>query len=81
MHNNLGIVLAGQGATAAAVEHYRRALRIYDKLLAPNDPQLATALENYAATLRALNRDTEAAQIETRAKQVRAEKSTRFKKP
>jgi len=70
--DDLASLYYDQGKFTPAAQAYQRALAIYEKRLGPNDAQLATSLENYAATLRALDRNTEAEKLEARAKQVRA---------
>ena len=55
-----------QGRYADAEPRYQRALAIREKVLGPEHPDVATVGENYAALLRATNRDAEAAQLEAR---------------
>ena len=51
---------------------YQRALSIYEKALGPEHPNVATSLENYAALLRKVGREAEAAGMEARAEAIRA---------
>lgn len=64
-----------EGKYAEAEPLYRRSLRIWEANLGRDHPQVATSLEKYAAVLRHLNRETEAAQMEARAKAIRAKQS------
>ena len=70
--NNLGALYVTQGNYAEAEPLYRRALAIIEKALGPEHPNLATSLENYAALLRKTGRADEAAEMEARAKAIRA---------
>ena len=49
-----------------------RSLAIKEKVLGPEHPSVATSLENYAALLRETGRADEAAEMEARAKAIRA---------
>jgi tetratricopeptide (TPR) repeat protein len=51
---------------------YLRALAIQEKALGPEHLDVATTLEDYAALLRKLNRGAEAAEMEGRARAIRA---------
>ena len=61
-----------QGRYAQAEPLYRRSLAILGKTLGPEHPQVAQILENYAALLRKTDREPEGAEMEARAKQIRA---------
>ncbi len=65
-------MLRAQGKYAVAEPLYKRALAIWEKALGPEHPDVATALENYAALLRKAGRGEEAAKLEARAKAIRA---------
>jgi hypothetical protein len=60
------------GDYAKAEPLFRRSLAILEKALGPDHPSVATSLENLAALYRATKRDTEAEQLEVRAKRIRA---------
>jgi hypothetical protein len=47
-------------------------LVIKEKVVSPDDPYLAEALEKYAALLRKMERNSEAAKVEARANAIRA---------
>ncbi len=51
---------------------YRRSLTIWEKALGPEHPNVAQSLDNYAALLRETGRADEAAEMEARAKAIRA---------
>ncbi len=51
---------------------YQRALAIREGTLGPERPELATSLENYAVLLRETGRREKAAEMEARAKAIRA---------
>ncbi len=70
--NNLASLYQDQGNDAAAEPLYRRSLAIKEKVLGPDHPDVATSLENYAALLRETGRVDEAAEMEARAKAIRA---------
>ncbi len=64
--HSLAMLSYVQGRYADAEPRYQRALAILEKLLGPEHPAVATVGKNYAALLRATNRDAEAAQLEAR---------------
>ncbi len=70
--NNLAALYQAQGNYAEAEPLYRRSLAIMEKALGPEHPNVATNLENYAALLRETGRADEAAEMEARAKAIRA---------
>ncbi|MEE8598495.1 MAG: tetratricopeptide repeat protein, partial [Dehalococcoidales bacterium] len=51
---------------------HKRALVIREKALGPNHPHVSQSLDNYADLLRKMNRESEAGQMEARAKAIRA---------
>ena len=61
-----------QGRYEAAEPLLKRALAIWEKVLGPDHPSVATSLENYAASLRNTGRGAEANKMEARAKEIRA---------
>jgi len=69
--NNLATLYFDQGRYAESERLHRRSLTIRENALGPEHPKVATALENYADTLRKLGRETEAQRMETRAKAIR----------
>ena len=70
--NNLALLYQSQGQYAEAESLYKRALAIREKALGPDHPDVARTLENYAALLRKAQRNTEAEEMEARAKSIRA---------
>ena len=64
--NNLALLSYTQGRYGEAEPRYQRALAIREKVLGPEHPDVAAVRKNYAALLRATNRDAEAAQLEAR---------------
>jgi S1-C subfamily serine protease len=64
--NSLALLYNAQGRYADAEPLWQRALAIWEKVLGPEHPDVATVVEHYAALLRATNRDAEAAQLEAR---------------
>ena len=69
---NLARLYQDQGRYAKAKPLYKQALAITEKALGPEHPAVATVLENYAMLLRETGRDTKAANLEARAKAIRA---------
>lgn len=59
-----------QGRSAKAEPLLRRGLYIVEKQLGPNHPTVARGLMDHAAILRELGRETEAAEMETRARKI-----------
>jgi tetratricopeptide (TPR) repeat protein len=72
----LGFIYTGQSKYEQAEPFDQRALQVYEKVLPPDHPYLAGALQNYANLLRQMNRSTEAALLEERARAIRAKRST-----
>ena len=70
-YNNLALLYRAQGKYAEAEPLYQRALKILEKALGDH-PDLASGLENYAVLLRKTERESEAAELEARAKAIRA---------
>src|SRR5262249_55667735 len=70
--NNLAALYTKQGKYGEAESQYKRALAIIEKGLGPNHPNVAPALENYAISLRQTGRAAEAAELEDRAKAIKA---------
>ena len=70
--NNLAALYQTQGNYAEAEPLYRRSLEIKEKALGPEHPDVATGLANYAALLRETGRPKKAAEMEARAKAIRA---------
>ncbi|MFQ5915996.1 MAG: tetratricopeptide repeat protein [Nitrospinota bacterium] len=68
----MATVYQAQGKYGEAEPLFKRALAIREKALGPEHPSVAQSLENYAALLRKTGRGTEAANMETRAKAIRA---------
>ncbi len=69
---NLALFYHDQGQYVLAEPLYRRSLAILEKALRPEHPTVAASLENYAELLRETGRADEAAEMESRAKAIRA---------
>ena len=69
--NNLAAAYAVQGKYTEAEPLYQRSLAILEKVRGSDDPDVATALSNYAALLSATARSAEAAQLGARATAIR----------
>src|SRR6266542_201961 len=69
---NLAGVYFNQGKYAEAEPLLKRALTMVEKGLGADHPDMVLSLENYATLLRKMNRDDEAARLETRAEEIRA---------
>ena len=69
---NLADLYVAQGKYAEAEPLYRRALGIWERTLGREHPHVASSLDKYATLLRRMNRETEAAAMEARAKAIRA---------
>ena len=61
-----------EGKLQEAERLYTRSLAIREKALGPGHQDVAESLENYASLLRKLQRNDEAAAMESRARQIRA---------
>ncbi len=70
--NNLAVLYHAQGKYSEAEPLYERPLVISEKALGPEHPQVALLLENCAYLLKEMNREAEAAEMEARAKEIRA---------
>ena len=68
----LGAVYYNQGLLTDAEPLFERSLFIFEAVLEPNDVRLADVLEDYAALLRVTDRGTQAAEIESRVRAIRA---------
>ncbi len=70
--NDLAVLYQALGKYAEAEPFYHRSLAIMEKTLGPEHPNVAQSLENYAALLRETGRAKKAAEMEARAKAIRA---------
>ncbi|TLY36413.1 MAG: tetratricopeptide repeat protein [Nitrospirae bacterium] len=70
--NNLASLYDTMGRYAEAEPLYRRALAIDEKVLGVEHHNVLTDLQNYAALLRKMKRDDEAAKLEERAEMIRS---------
>jgi tetratricopeptide (TPR) repeat protein len=70
--SGLALLYKAQGNYAEAEPLFQRSLAIREQALGPEHPDVATSLENYAALLRETGRADEAAEMEARAKAIRA---------
>jgi tetratricopeptide (TPR) repeat protein len=68
--NNFGAALEIHGDTEAAVENYRLALRIKERILDPSDPDIAQSLTNLAVGLATLGKYEEALALSNRGVQI-----------
>ena len=71
---NLLTVYLAQHRFSEAGPLFRRSVAIKERLLGPNHPALAASLSNYAAFLRQIRNDTEAAAWEARVEKIRSAK-------
>ncbi len=69
---NLAALYQAQGNYAEAEPLYQRALAIWERALGPEHPDVAKVLNSYASLLRETGRADEAAEMEARAKAIRA---------
>jgi tetratricopeptide (TPR) repeat protein len=60
------------GKYEQAISLFQRSITIQEKSLGPDNPKLASTLENYANLLRKTGRETEAATLEARAQTLRS---------
>lgn len=65
-----------QGAYAKAEPLYHRVLVIQEQTSTPNDPEVAVTLDGYANLLRQTQRESQAAELESRARAIRASAET-----
>ncbi len=65
-------VTLSQGNYAEAEPLYRRSLTILERALGPEHPDVAKVFDSYAALLRETGRPKNAAEMEARAKAIRA---------
>ncbi len=70
--NNLALLYHALGNYAEAAPLFRRSLTILERALGPEHPNVPKVLVNYAALLRETGRADEAAEMEARAKAIRA---------
>lgn len=73
--NDLAFLYDIQGKHAQAEPPYRRALEIWEKALGSEHPLVAFTLERTASLLRKLRRETEAAELEARARAIQAKQA------
>ncbi|MFQ5956109.1 MAG: tetratricopeptide repeat protein, partial [Kiloniellales bacterium] len=73
--DSLGVLYKAQGRYAEAEPLYKRSLATWEKAVGPADPNLAKALENYAALLRETGRGAEAFEMGARAIAIRAKRA------
>ena len=62
------------GRSDHSIDSKARALTIREKALGPDHPDVAESLENYAALLREVGREAEAAEMTARAEAIRAKR-------
>ena len=72
LSSSMATLYQSQGSKYAEAEPLiKRALAIFEKVLGPEHPHVATALENYSALLRMTGRVGEAVRMERRAEKMR----------
>ena len=69
--NNIGVAHQLQGHYAMALEYWRRATAIKEKVLGPDDPDFAISLGNLALALNALGKSEEALAVSDRSLHIR----------
>ena len=69
--HSLALLAQEVGDYTEADSLFRRTLKIREKILEPDHPELARTLEDYATLLRAMGRPQEAATCEARAAAIR----------
>jgi tetratricopeptide (TPR) repeat protein len=72
--DSAGVAYFKAGLYPEAEPLYKRSLEIYEKILGPEHPNVATVLENYADLLQKMDRETEAAELAARAKSIHNKK-------
>jgi len=70
--NKVATLYILQGKYAEAERLNKQSLAIAEKVLDPDHPDLAAVLESYARLLRKTGRDSQAAEMESRAAAIRA---------
>ena len=73
---SLARIYARQGRYPEADNLLGRLLAIQEQSLGPDDPGLAATLEDYARVLKQMNREAQAAEVETRAKAIRSKRKS-----
>ena len=61
--NNLAVLCKSAGKYGEAEALYRRALAIFEAVLGPTHPKVATCRTNYARLLRQMNRKADASSL------------------
>ncbi|MGH3055631.1 MAG: tetratricopeptide repeat protein, partial [Gaiellaceae bacterium] len=79
--SNLALLYAAQGKPEAAEPLYQRAIAILQKTNGSRQGELDRVLDNYAALLYETGRDTEAEDLEARARVIRAAKGAQSGTP
>ena len=70
--STLALIYEARKSYNQAERAHNRALTIFEKWLGPEHHVVATTLENYSGLLRQMGKDTEAKEMEARAKAIRA---------
>jgi tetratricopeptide (TPR) repeat protein len=70
--NNLAGLFQDQGKYSEVELLYNRALKIYEKALGPEHPNVASTLNNLAGLFQAQGKNTEAEELAERAKEIRS---------
>jgi len=73
---DLALVNCAQGNYEQAESLLVRALTIREQALGPGNPHVVSTLKHYVALLRKMNREAEAAEVEARARSIRATSTT-----
>ncbi|MCP4658340.1 MAG: tetratricopeptide repeat protein, partial [bacterium] len=73
----LALLYGDQGRFAEVEPLYERSLKIWEKALGDEHPDVATALENFALLLRDTERTSQAEEMEARARTIRERHAAR----
>ena len=69
--SHLANIYRDDGRLEKAEELYKQAMEIREKVLSPDHPSVAAALEDYSILLRKLGRSAEADRLDERARSIR----------
>ena len=70
--NNLASLYRAQGKYAEAEPLFKRSLKIWEKALGKDHPEVASVLDNMAELCRQAGEEDEADKLEARAKKIRS---------
>ncbi len=69
--NDLAILNRKRGDLTASEDYFRRAVAAFESAMGPSHPDLAECLDAYAALLRQMGKNSDAASLEARARAIR----------